>query len=1395
MRYFVILILIFSAIVSQALGSDRPMVIDLDIEKLKKMSHHEIQELRYAYVHFMKMMDKDFKAKPFKNQKFVQTSPTLEFIEYLLETQKAYASDSNPNDTMCFYGGWPSVSPAKADGSRSNICDAPWTKEEDPLLNGYNTKYKKDSFCGSAEYFRCNPVLYGKPRKNSPNIVKPAGGRETKIALKSLSPEKGFCVSLKQPSGSYDTHNIAQRCADASAHQVDQMINDLREDLEKNGEDGKLWSDFKKMHEDIMGEGGFCDTYRPSFTTKTGKHHPACENLKERLAALSIFPGSNIQANQPPAEETQLVSAPNGNIALAVMQKCQEEVNEGERDHYNRQYSGFLADGLRQCGNSSEEDLERVSGFNESMDSIEDMLEVSEKTLFLEDLNDTNFSELVKATLVSEYQYGLINKGPLPVLKTDGSADIDKLMSKVSELVPNGLKEKARSDNYRKLAEEVVAGFNQHKDKLKREDSTSFMSKIKTQARELNALCRDVNRDYRKFNREQGHENPADCTEWVFKRCSANSEWIEGRRSQVNQAIQEFMARSGVFSIAGTESFRENGIDLETNFAERCAEDKGASIFNSNMSYKQLEAAVAESKEQIKSQFEDLNDKEKTLGNLMSNSDSGFEDAIEDYMKNDRRVVLSALLNTSPDKREMVFNRAMYVCKQIDETYSVDRYRRWGSAAVSLASFAVWGGACAISTIGTFGLGSGVGCGAVGLGAMAVSTSATVAISGVNYMDAVDRSRGANQNMASAQTDFTQRMVDGSAADNQSSQALTEGGLAVGFAAAGPILRTARVGYQYVKGGLNSRSSGGSSLAILDDVANNADDIGNIVVPINGATDKVINLGGDLIQMSKDGHFVYNGTQMAMNKSGEIFKVVDGELTELIGSVSEGGLRLTGTNAATGLAQNGTGLAPTGTGLAPRGTGIGPRNTGLSTTGTGLEATEMVPMTLTSSGKLNVGGDIIDVADNGVFVLRGKRFHVDRSTGDVSALNGTMGDTLLQGNKIGNITKGIEVEVIKRNRVNVPAVQEGTEVGFVRPAPFYNPPPGLPRSGGQAALPPGQGALPPGQAALPPGQAALPNLSQAGSRELVTQTGRQMATQAGREVMRQGDELVEFVPLQVMRMGNKIKLDATLGGQYINQMIDIAKDGTFVLNKMRMQVDDAGNVWQVLSGKPSVLVGRFENNIFVQASQAKVGATADELAKQASRRLASFTDLKGNLIGVGVRDLTDKNQSSQAKDEVEKIQAATKVPITYYTLEDLVSVKKTDGAGDSTIVSESGRKLYRVLTDSTLLPSEAATKYEVADLSELNSINPEQARKILNEVYPGGNIDYSDTGLREFAFNRLRQGYNFGSANGAISKLPEIEQMIAQESQVKDAFENLSVQENNYLEVLMNKATQEQTSN
>lgn len=1356
MRYFVILILILCSITFHALGSDRPMVIDLDIEKLKKMSHHEVQELRYAYVHFMKMVDKDFKARPFTEQKFVQTNSTLEFIEYLLETQKAYASDGNPSDTMCFYGGWPSVSPANPDGSRSNICDAPWTKEEDPLLNGYNTKYRKDSFCGSAEYFRCNPVLYGKPRENSPNIVKPEGGRETKIALKSLSPEKGFCVSLKKPSGGYDTHNIAQRCADASAHQVDQMINDLREDLEKNGEDGKLWSDFKKMHEDIMGEGGFCDTYRPSFTTKTGKHHPACENLKERLAALSIFPGSNIQANQPPAAETRLVSAPNGNIALAVMQKCQEEVNEGERDHYNRQYSGFLADGLKQCGNASEKDLERVAGFNESMEGIEDLLEVSEKTQFLEDLNDTNFSELVKATLVSEHQYGLINKGPLPVLKEDGSADIDKLMQKVSELVPNGLKEKTRSDRYRKLAEEVVAGFNQHKDKLKREDTASLMNKIKTQARELNSLCKDVNRDYRKFNREQGNENPEDCTEWVFKRCSANSEWIEGRRSQVNQAIQEFMARSGAFSIAGTDAFRENGIDLETDFAERCAEDAGATIFNSNMDYLQLEKAVAESKEQIKSQFEDLNDKEKTLNNLMSNSDSGFEDAIEDYMKNDRRVVLSALLNTSPDKREMVFNRAMYVCKQIDETYSLDGYKRWGSAAVSVASFAVWGGACLISTVGTLGLGSGIGCGAVGLGAMAVSTTATVAISGANYMDAVDRSRGANQNMASAQTDFTQRMVDGNAAENQSSQAITEGGLAVGFAATGPIFRVTRAGYQYVKAGLSSRDSAGKVLTVVDDVVSNAD---NIVVPINGASDNVINVGGELIQMGKDGHFVYNGTQMAINKSGEIFKVVDGELTELIGSVSEGGLRLTGTNAATGLAQNGT--------------GIGARNTGLSATGTGLEATEMVPMTLTSSGKLNVGGDIIDVADNGVFVLRGKRFHVDRATGDVSALNGTAGDLLLQGENIGNIARGIEVEVIKRSRVNYPAVQEGMEVGFPRQAPFYNPPPGI------------TGA----------GQGALPNLSQVGSRELGAHAGRQMASQAGREVMRQGDDLVEFVPLQVMRMGNKIKLDATLGGQHINQMIDIAKDGTFVLNRMRMQVDDAGNVWQILNGKPSVLVGRFDNNIFVQASQARVGATADELAELASKKIASITDLKGNVIGLGVREFTGQSQRGKAKEEAENIQAATKVPITYYTLEDLVSVEETDGAANVTTVSESGRKLFRVLTDSTLLPSEAAAKYEINSSKDLQAVTPEMAREILNEVYPGGNIDFNDPGRRQFALLRIKNGYHFGVKSSAISKLPEIEQMISQDSSVKQAFEDLSNQENRYLEILMREAAKEQASN
>lgn len=106
----------------------------------------------------------------------------------------------------CFFGGWMT-------SQGPTWCHEPWKHTKNPVISSFGPTYNKESYCGGKDLFRCNPVIFGKPK-----LPKPELGR---------NPDRGICIKIT----SYN--HVTRTCAKEASKYMDEFIDSLDSDSKK----------------------------------------------------------------------------------------------------------------------------------------------------------------------------------------------------------------------------------------------------------------------------------------------------------------------------------------------------------------------------------------------------------------------------------------------------------------------------------------------------------------------------------------------------------------------------------------------------------------------------------------------------------------------------------------------------------------------------------------------------------------------------------------------------------------------------------------------------------------------------------------------------------------------------------------------------------------------------------------------------------------------------------------------------------------------------------------------------------------------------------------------------------------------------------------------------------
>ncbi len=144
---------------------------------------------------------------------------------------------------ICFFGGWPSL-------KTGGLCRRPWGFD---LSDRFGISYDKGHYCGGADQFRCNPILFG------------SGNVENSYDRNNGGIEKGICVNFK--TNSHSIRDVTTLCSKASANNLESLYRKYKSDENYRNQ-------FNKMKEEVM---LFCED---------NPHYNACSELLGRVNLL-----------------------------------------------------------------------------------------------------------------------------------------------------------------------------------------------------------------------------------------------------------------------------------------------------------------------------------------------------------------------------------------------------------------------------------------------------------------------------------------------------------------------------------------------------------------------------------------------------------------------------------------------------------------------------------------------------------------------------------------------------------------------------------------------------------------------------------------------------------------------------------------------------------------------------------------------------------------------------------------------------------------------------------------------------------------------------------------------------------------------------------------------------
>ena len=643
-----------------------------------------MQKLRFAYVKFLQNMDKQPQEK-LTGEKFSV------FIDYYKELSKYYSAYAADGD-ICFFGGWPSK-------LKNNLCQQPWKHKDDADVKAFGGSYNQQNACGSPEFFRCNPVLFGAPTAN-------VQAKEEGVDI-NLSPKGGnslgYCVAVK---GTYI--ELTQKCEKASRKSIPNLV----EALKKDDADGKEKRDqLEKFHENVE---KFCNSYKSS----KGEVYDACDDLRKRLAELKVTVGDGTDV-QPEGDqagddddsgdgddlEEITVSGEDSEAAIInpnqgavdVLKACEEFLDENSSDDiFQRNILGSLRGGFSGCYNPLPTPLDKSS--------LEQLAENFEKSKYLDELTIKNFKQNVASLMQMERAFlhdenfpNGLKEEPLYLNREEA------FKGRIRERFPR-IDEPKYSDAFKEVYAEMYPKVSASNfPKFKSEDLINNFKYLADSSEDsVNNFCSRIEAEYNSVGVESTKKKTrAQRKAYERRRRAARRRYKNEKRAELNQRINNLYAQSSMAFLMGTEHFKDNVMDPTEDYIEECLDNPGHRIINPNIHESYFQTALYEARDQLLEGISDIPDGTSWLGN------ENIESDIDHYLKTDRKLVLETLASASQNGNQEEL--AKYLCYRSMRIYDRDENLQYlgiiGGGLVSLAGAV----GCAV----TVGLGCPLAAGAV----------------------------------------------------------------------------------------------------------------------------------------------------------------------------------------------------------------------------------------------------------------------------------------------------------------------------------------------------------------------------------------------------------------------------------------------------------------------------------------------------------------------------------------------------------------------------------------------------------------------------------------------------------------------------------------------------------
>ena len=199
------------------------------------------------------------------------------------------------NSDLCFFGGWPSL-------KMGDLCRRPWGFD---MSERFGRSYDKEHFCGHADLFRCNPVLFG-PGKTGSSFDENNGGVES-----------GLCINFR--ANGHSIRDVTDLCMKASEKNLDLLYLKYKADEEYRDQ-------FDKMKEEI---GLFCEE---------NPHYSACGKLLGRVSLLNANFACVDEMSDSMPVSSSFTSYINSMISLSPSSKSHnnKDINDPKRDNKER---------------------------------------------------------------------------------------------------------------------------------------------------------------------------------------------------------------------------------------------------------------------------------------------------------------------------------------------------------------------------------------------------------------------------------------------------------------------------------------------------------------------------------------------------------------------------------------------------------------------------------------------------------------------------------------------------------------------------------------------------------------------------------------------------------------------------------------------------------------------------------------------------------------------------------------------------------------------------------------------------------------------------------------------------------------------------------------------------